>query len=238
MMSSSLIAQVLEWVAAHPCDVVHLSKSCGLNLIFGVLYQALWGARVLADVDDEELAFVGAATPVRLDAYLEGRGWEGVDWTRLAIGQVEEAFDGITVANTTANARRLQAVVQEVMTRSGERDQAIQERLAAELLRGVLPGLEDRFGQTGSGVSVIVLTLDAAPWLERLLATFFQVNTHRPIELIVVDHGSSDGTAALVAQVMMEQPGLIRWVNRETNYSFSSSRNLGRGWRAIHIYYF
>jgi GT2 family glycosyltransferase len=99
-----------------------------------------------------------------------------------------------------------------------ENDQAFVE-LCLRLDRCV-----DEFGKE---VSIVIPTLNAAALLERLLTTFFQVNTHQPMELIVVDHGSTDGTAERVAGFMRQYPGVIRWVNREMNHSFSSSCNLG-----------
>ncbi len=62
--------QAMELVIAHPYDIVHLSKPRGPNILFGALYKAVWGATVLMDIDDEELAFGNLEGPISLDDYL------------------------------------------------------------------------------------------------------------------------------------------------------------------------
>ncbi|MBC2695555.1 MAG: glycosyltransferase [Desulfobacteraceae bacterium] len=76
-----------------------------------------------------------------------------------------------------------------------------------------------------SGVSIIILTCNGAQHLERLLGTFFQTNTHRPVELIIIDHGSMDNTSEVISRY--ESRSFIRLINRGSNYSFASSCNLG-----------
>jgi hypothetical protein len=49
-----------------------------------------------------------------------------------------------------------------------------------------------------SGISIIILTQNKAKHLERLLETFFDTNTHAPVEFIIIDHGSTDNTSAVV----------------------------------------
>jgi len=75
------------------------------------------------------------------------------------------------------------------------------------------------------GVSVIILTRNGAQHLERLFSTFFKVNTHTPVELIVIDHASTDDTAQVVAQYISK--GFIRLIKRDCNYTFSESCNYG-----------
>ena len=108
---SRFMHQALELVAAHPCDVVHLSKPRAPTLFIGLLYKLLWRAQVLVDVDDEELAFVGGPDALSIDAVLQARGGlpplqalAGADWTRLAVGLVG-AFDGVTVSNPSLQQR-------------------------------------------------------------------------------------------------------------------------------------
>jgi N-acetylglucosaminyl-diphospho-decaprenol L-rhamnosyltransferase len=64
-----------------------------------------------------------------------------------------------------------------------------------------------------SDVSVVVVTLDAVPWLERCL------DSVTGYETIVVDHGSSDGTVELVR----ERYPSVRLVQQE-------NRGLAAGW--------
>lgn len=92
------LEQALKLVLEHPFDVVHLSQPKMPNIFFGILYKLIWNARVLVDIDDEEIATEPA---ISLDAYISEKGslpelkaLEGVDWTRLALGLVDE-FDGV-----------------------------------------------------------------------------------------------------------------------------------------------
>lgn len=108
---AKFIDQAIQLVAAHPYDIVHLSKPRAPNIFFGMLYKLIWDAKVLMDIDDEELAFVGEETPISVDDYLAQHGQlpdlqdlPGKDWTRLAVGLAKE-FDGITVCNTPLQQR-------------------------------------------------------------------------------------------------------------------------------------
>lgn len=105
------IEQALTLVAEHPADVVHLSKPRAPNLLFGIFYKLLWGARVILDIDDEELAFVNAEEPVNITEYLREyttlpplNQLTDAHWTRIAVGLVDE-FDGITVSNLALQKR-------------------------------------------------------------------------------------------------------------------------------------
>lgn len=103
---SRFVGQAIELVLARPYDIVHISKPRAPNIFFGVLYKVIWGSKVLVDIDDEELAFVNADIPIKLDDYLKQEGkWPdvcdlpGKTWTRLSVGFANE-FDGTTVSNT------------------------------------------------------------------------------------------------------------------------------------------
>jgi glycosyltransferase involved in cell wall biosynthesis len=100
------IAQALELVLAHPYDLVHLSKPRLPNILIGLLYKWLWQAAVLVDVDDEELAFVGADAPLKLDQDFASSldSLIGQTGTRLGVG-LTTAFDGVTVANAALQSR-------------------------------------------------------------------------------------------------------------------------------------
>ncbi len=99
------INQAIKLVAEHPYDLVHLCKPRFPNILFGLLYKQIWGAQVLMDIDEEELYFVDAQTPIYIDDYLRQHEVHfklenllGIDWTRIAVG-LAGAFDGVTVAN-------------------------------------------------------------------------------------------------------------------------------------------
>jgi len=105
------LESALAFVIKNPLDLLHISKPRLPNILMGCLYQLVWHARVYVDVDDEELALVGADTPISLEGVdssdvqlpplqflLEGH------WTRLAVGLVS-AFDGVTTANSALQKR-------------------------------------------------------------------------------------------------------------------------------------
>lgn len=105
------VDQALALVASHPADVVHLSKPRAPNILFGILYKLLWGARVILDIDEEELVFVKAKSALTLGEYLQHYDTLPTldqltksDWTRLAVGLSQE-FDAITVSNAAVQQR-------------------------------------------------------------------------------------------------------------------------------------
>lgn len=105
------IEQAMALVAAHPADVVHLSKPRAPNILFGIFYKLFWGAKVIVDIDEEELVFVKADTLFTLAEYLKKYSelpslnqLANNHWTRLAVGLAGE-FDAITVSNTALQNR-------------------------------------------------------------------------------------------------------------------------------------
>ncbi len=107
----AFLDQAVDLVAAHPYDLVHLSKPRFPNIVLGLLYKLIWRSRVLVDIDDEELSFVGATESLPLENYLRQHGelppvqnLAGPLWTRLAVG-LADAFDGVTVSNHVLQAR-------------------------------------------------------------------------------------------------------------------------------------
>ena len=105
--------QALNFVATHPYDIVHLATPRIINIIFGILYKLIWDAKVLVDIEEEELShfYTGADAPVGFYDYIKVHGslpamvdLAGKEWTRLAIGMAKD-FDGITVANAGLQKR-------------------------------------------------------------------------------------------------------------------------------------
>ena len=67
----------------------------------------------------------------------------------------------------------------------------------------------------GKTISVIVPAYNIAPWISRSLDSLL-AQTHKDLEIIVVDDGSSDGTEALFAKWMEEGNDFpIRYVRQE-----------------------
>lgn len=105
------IEQALALVASYPADIVHLSKPRAPNMFYGIFYKLLWGSKVIVDIDDEELAFVKAETPLTISECLQDYTTlppldqiTDAHWTRIAVGLVNE-FDGITVSNRALQLR-------------------------------------------------------------------------------------------------------------------------------------
>ena len=115
-----------------------------------------------------------------------------------------------------------------------------QTRFAPELVRLCYhPGLEPLLRALSrahladrDGVSIIILTLNAATLLDRLLRTFFATNTHRPVELLVVDHGHLDDPNDRTTDVIAgyRHQGDLWHIRRGANHSFSASCNLAAAW--------
>lgn len=103
--------KLLNAVLANPSDIVHLSKPRISNIVVGILYKKIWDAKVIIDIDDEELAFVDAKKPLALADYIKKydttpplADFAGREWTRIAVGMVK-SFDGVTVANEALRSR-------------------------------------------------------------------------------------------------------------------------------------
>lgn len=100
------IFKAVEVVTGHPCDLLHISKPRFPNIVIGILYKLIWGSKVVVDIDDEELAFVGATDPINLDKLtgeeinlLNLTDLMGTYWTQVGVG-LATAFDGVTVVNS------------------------------------------------------------------------------------------------------------------------------------------
>lgn len=80
---------------------------------------------------------------------------------------------------------------------------------------------------TGNGptpaVSVVVLTWNGAAYVEACLAALLAQASEATLEVLVVDNGSTDGTAGLVAR---QFPG-VRLIRHERNLGFSAGNNAG-----------
>jgi glycosyltransferase involved in cell wall biosynthesis len=74
-------------------------------------------------------------------------------------------------------------------------------------------------------VSVVVPCHDSREFVRETIETVF-AQTHRPLELICVDDGSTDGTADLLDEIALHSPISMR-VLRTTNAGASAARNTG-----------
>jgi len=101
---TDFIKAAIDLVKNNPFDLIHLSKPRINNVLFGLLYKLIWGSTVIVDIDDEELAFVGAESALSINAFLDNSptlptltNFDNVGWTRLSVGLAQD-FDGITVS--------------------------------------------------------------------------------------------------------------------------------------------
>lgn len=101
---ASFVAGAIRLVRENPCDVAWVSKPRFPSLFIGFLCKLMHGAPVVCDIDDDELAFVGAERPLALDVFLAGalpsdwRDPHGARWTQLAQSMIGWA-DAVTVCN-------------------------------------------------------------------------------------------------------------------------------------------
>jgi len=76
-------------------------------------------------------------------------------------------------------------------------------------------------------VSIVILNWDGARILAQTLETIARHMTSRPVEVIVVDHGSSDDSLDVARGFQARLD--LKIVPRHANFSFSSSNNLAAG---------
>lgn len=105
------VYRAADFVLKAPRDVVHLIKPRFPNIIFGIMYKLIWGAQVIMDVDDNELAFVKADSTLKFEEWIAEKPQEnlwarlaGQTATRIAVG-LAQSFDGVTVANSALQER-------------------------------------------------------------------------------------------------------------------------------------
>jgi GT2 family glycosyltransferase/spore maturation protein CgeB len=81
-----------------------------------------------------------------------------------------------------------------------------------------------RRGNSQASVALIVLNYNGAALLERHFSSFAAHNTHRNVEYVVVDHGSTDDSQTVIKK--WQSAGIpITLIERGDNYSFSASNN-------------
>ncbi len=77
-----------------------------------------------------------------------------------------------------------------------------------------LPGMPDHSPQTGQLVSVLVPARNEALNIERCVRSLLR-QQYAPFEILVLDDGSTDATAELLRQLLMESGGKLRVVQGE-----------------------
>src|SRR6516162_5338742 len=72
-------------------------------------------------------------------------------------------------------------------------------------------------------VSVVIVSWNAWHFLEECLTSVIAENCRYPMEIIVVDNASSDGSAELVRQRFPQ----VRVVENKSNLAFAKANNIG-----------
>jgi len=236
--------QAMEFVLGHPYDLVHLAGPRMPEFIVWLLYKLVWESSILVHLDDEDSAYANTNEPLPLNEIIQEDSLLdsliGPTSTRLALS-LAGAFDQITVASPTLQQCRGGIVVspisqeaQAACLKSPLRPLApdLQRLCASRLLGSLFCKLPWLPTTDRNGVSIIILTLNGAALLDRLLHAFFRTNTHRPVELIVVDHGvlgdPADPTPDIIARY--QEYGELCYIQRGANHSFSASCNLAAKW--------
>jgi glycosyltransferase involved in cell wall biosynthesis len=77
-------------------------------------------------------------------------------------------------------------------------------------------------------VSVVIIFLNAGPFLREAVDSVF-AQTYRAWELLLVDDGSTDGSATVAQGYAERHPGVVRYLTHSgrANHGMSASRNLG-----------
>lgn len=86
-------------------------------------------------------------------------------------------------------------------------------------------------------VSVVIPTFNRLPFVQELLAALI-AQSWRPLQIIVVDDGSTDGSAEWLASWQPGVPGISHDIIRRSNGGPASARNLGCTAARGHFIYF
>ncbi|WP_296976335.1 glycosyltransferase family 2 protein [Thermobacillus sp. ZCTH02-B1] len=106
-------------------------------------------------------------------------------------------------------------------TGSAERRQAYEAGREAGYRDGFAAGLQG-FGRLFDGTSIIIPTLNQLEYLRMCVDSIFR-HTFVPYEIIVVDNGSTDGTAAYLESLR----GRVRYRLLDRNHGFAGAVNRG-----------
>lgn len=89
-----LLPKAVNFVIKNPYSIVHLSKPRITNIILGILYRHIWGAKIILDIDDEELAFLKE----KKSNFEYSNNIKDDYWTNYTVS-LYDIFDAITVSN-------------------------------------------------------------------------------------------------------------------------------------------
>jgi GT2 family glycosyltransferase len=156
----------------------------------------------------------------------ELRALSGRTSVRVVMAAADEASDVYRTARRIARAvrRRVRSAprrIRERVQQHNMRATPAAEAALVEALRATLPATTVDHGPL---VSIIILNRDGHDHLERCLGALSST-TYRDVEVIVVDNGSSDGSAELAESYRLPFP--LRVVRNKSNRSFSEANGQG-----------
>ncbi|MBS4010822.1 MAG: glycosyltransferase [Roseovarius sp.] len=106
----------LKLVKTWPAATVWVSKPRFPGLLIGLLYREILGARIICDLDDDELAFVKGSAPRDFNSFLaefNPQDWDrphGRTWTELGMG-ILPFVDAVTSCNPVLASRNSATLV-------------------------------------------------------------------------------------------------------------------------------
>ncbi|MGP5685803.1 glycosyltransferase family 4 protein [Psychrobacter glacincola] len=109
--TSDLIKKAFDFVSSHPFDIIHLSKPRLPNLIIGRLYQLIWDANIIMDIDDEELGF---CKPSERHSLIDSMKTIRSNYWLARSVSLFNTFDAITVSNTSLQLKYSGTVIPHV----------------------------------------------------------------------------------------------------------------------------
>lgn len=101
------------------------------------------------------------------------------------------------------------------------------ETLVPDIARGssVLQRLCPSKDDSIQYIDIIILNKNGETYLENFFVSFERYNTYKNCTVVVIDHGSTDGSRAVCERWAQCLP--VRFHNRQCNYSYSASNNFG-----------
>ena len=156
----------------------------------------------------------------------ELRALSGRTSVRVALAAADEAGDVYRTARRIARGvrRRVRSAPRKIRERVQQhnmRATPAAEAALVEALRATLPASTVDHGPL---VSIVILNRDGHDHLERCLGALSST-AYRDVEVIVVDNGSSDGSAELAESFRLPFP--LRVVRNRSNRSFSEANGQG-----------
>jgi GT2 family glycosyltransferase/glycosyltransferase involved in cell wall biosynthesis len=156
----------------------------------------------------------------------ELRALNGRTSVRVAVAAADEAGGAYRLARRIRRGvwRRVKAAPRKIRERVQQRNLRATPAAEAALVEALRASLPATTIDHGPLVSIIILNRDGREHLERCL-TALASTAYRDLEVIVVDNGSSDGSAELAESFRMPFP--LRLVRNKSNRSFSEANGQG-----------